>query len=76
MSALSPVTTAAPIGAPVSGLVRRSFMACAIAATTCTVSASCGWKAEPHAAWSDTIIGSIRPGDCESMTCRSDRWPR
>ncbi len=76
MSALSPVTIAAAIGAPVSGLYRRSANDWTMAAVTCTVSGSCGWKAEPQAAWSCTIIGSIRPGDCASITCMSDRWPR
>ncbi len=76
MSALSPVTTAAPMGAPVTELIRASANAFTIAAVTCTVSGSCGWKAEPHAAWSETIMGSIRPGDCASMTCMSDRCPK
>ena len=73
MSALSPVTIAAPIGAPVSGLRRRSENALTMAAVTCTVSGSCGWNAEPQAAWFWRIIGSIRPGDCASMTWRSLR---
>ena len=76
MSALSPVTIAAAIGAPVTGLTWRSANALAIAATTCTVRASWGWNAEPHTSWSRSIIGSMRPGDSESMTWRSERWPR
>ncbi len=76
MSALSPVTIAAPIGAPVSGLYRASENACTIAAVACGLSGSCGWNAEPHAEWSCTIIGSMRPGDCASITCRSERCPR
>ena len=76
MSALSPVTTFAVIGAPVSGLVARSVRAWVIAASTCTVIGSCGWNADAHAEWSVTISGSIRPGDCASMTCMSERCPR
>lgn len=76
MSALSPVTTAAPIGTPVSGLYLASANADTMAAVVCGLSGSCGWNADAHAEWSCTIIGSMRPGDCASMTCRSDRWPR
>ncbi len=76
MSALSPVTIAADIGAPVTGLTCRSANDLTIAAVTWTVSGSWGWNAEPQTSWSRTIIGSMRPGDSESMTWRSERWPR
>lgn len=49
MSALSPVTTTAAIGAPVSGLRRASENAFTIAAVVCTLIGSCGWNADPHA---------------------------
>ncbi len=49
MSALSPVTIAALIGAPVSGLYRASENARTIAAVACGLRGSCGWKALPHA---------------------------
>ena len=42
MSALSPVTIAALIGAPVTGLVRAAAIDSTIDAVTCTVSGSCG----------------------------------
>ena len=49
---------------------------CTVEEVTCSDSGSCGWKAEPQAEWSCTIIGSMRPGDCASITCMSERWPR
>ena len=73
MSAESPVTIAALIGAPVSGLYRASENACTMAAVACGLSGSWGWNADPQAEWSCTIIGSMRPGDCASMTWRSER---
>ena len=76
MSALSPVTTAALIGAPVTGLGRAAAIASTIDAATCTVSASCGRMAPPQSAWSCSASGSSRAGDCASMTCMSEKWPR
>lgn len=76
MSALSPVTTAAPIGARVSGLRRAWWKPSTIAATVATVSCSCGRKAPIQVDSSCTIIGSMRHGDWASMRCRSERCAR
>ena len=76
MSALSPVTSAAVIGAPVTGLTRAADIAPTIEAPTCTVSASCGRIAPAQSVWSIAAIGSSRAGDCASITCMSEKWPR
>ena len=76
MSDESPVTKAAPSGAPVTGEYRTSATLLTIAAATCVVSVSCGRNAPPHTLWSCAISGSMRAGLCASMTWMSERWPR
>ena len=73
MSAESPVTNAAASGAPVTGEVRRSAIACTVLAATCVVRVSCGRKAPAHREWSIAINGSSRAGLWASMMWMSVR---
>ena len=73
MSAESPVTRAAAMGAPVSGERRASATASTIAAVTWTVIMSWGRTTPAQRAWSWPASGSRRAGDCGSMMWMSEK---